>query len=72
MNKMCNLYNDRKEPVVLVIRNIDGQYQLKGLDNTQLAHIDRTTDNIDEFKSSFNLLSFEELGQLELTELIDF
>ncbi|HCA7530139.1 TPA: hypothetical protein K8105_000889, partial [Staphylococcus pseudintermedius] len=45
---------------------------IKGLDDTQLAHINRTTDNIDEFKSAFNLLSFEELGQLDLTELLDF
>ncbi|MCE5667562.1 hypothetical protein JL887_12610 [Staphylococcus pseudintermedius] len=72
MNEMCNLYNEQKEPVVLVIKNIDGQYQLKGLDNTQLAHIDRTTDDIDDFKSTFNLLSFEELGQLDLAELLDF
>ncbi|PCF44201.1 hypothetical protein [Staphylococcus delphini] len=72
MNEMCNLYNEQKEPVVLVIRNIEGQYQLKGLDNTQLAHIDETTSDIEAFKNTFNLLSFEELGQLELTELIDF
>ncbi|HGH5492519.1 TPA: hypothetical protein ACJI34_000282 [Staphylococcus pseudintermedius] len=53
-------------------RNIDGQYHVKGLDNTQLAHINRTTDDIEEFKSTFNLLSFEELGQIDLTELLDF
>ncbi|WP_242063099.1 hypothetical protein [Staphylococcus pseudintermedius] len=39
MNKMYNLYNSNKEPVVVVSRNIDGQYHIKGLDNTQLAHI---------------------------------
>ncbi|EGQ0389779.1 hypothetical protein [Staphylococcus pseudintermedius] len=72
MNKMYNLYNSNKEPVVVVSRNIDGQYYIKGLDDTQLAHINRTTDDIEEFKRTFNLLSFEELGQLELTELIDF
>ncbi|HEC2213467.1 TPA: hypothetical protein R1960_002641 [Staphylococcus delphini] len=72
MNKMDNLYNANKEPVVVVSRNIDGQYQVKGLADTQLAHINRTTDDIDEFKSTFNLLSFEELGQLDLTELLDF
>ncbi|HBB6316387.1 TPA: hypothetical protein R1956_002257 [Staphylococcus delphini] len=72
MNKMYNLYNANKEPVVVVSRNIDGQYQVKGLADTQLAHINRTTDDIDEFKSTFNLLSFEELGQLDLTELLDF
>ncbi|MDU9261699.1 hypothetical protein PQ710_08885 [Staphylococcus pseudintermedius] len=72
MNKMYNLYNSNKEPVVVVSRNIDGQYYIKGLDDTQLTHINRTTDDIEEFKRTFNLLSFEELGQLELTELIDF
>lgn len=72
MNKMYNLYNANKEPVVIVSRNIDGQYHVKGLDNTQLAHINRTTNDIEEFKSTFNLLSFEELGQLDLTELLDF
>ncbi|HAR6545273.1 TPA: hypothetical protein I1860_002309 [Staphylococcus pseudintermedius] len=72
MNKMYNLYNSNKEPVVVVGRNIDGQYNIKGLDNTQLAHINRTTDDIEEFKSTFNLLSFEELGQLDLAELLDF
>lgn len=72
MNKMYNLYNANKEPIVIVSRNIDGQYHVKGLDNTQLAHINRTTDNIEEFKSTFNLLSFEELGQIDLTELLDF
>ncbi|PCF80940.1 hypothetical protein B4W74_04565 [Staphylococcus intermedius] len=69
---MYNLYNASKEPVVIVSRNIDGQYHVKGLDNTQLAHINRTTDDIEEFKSTFNLLSYEELGQLDLSELIDF
>ncbi|MEJ7542639.1 hypothetical protein WL556_11920 [Staphylococcus intermedius] len=69
---MYNLYNSNKEPVVIVSRNIDGQYQVKGLDNTQLAHINRTTDDIEEFKSTFNLSRFEELGQLDLTELLDF
>ncbi|PCF70819.1 hypothetical protein B4W72_11785 [Staphylococcus delphini] len=69
---MYNLYNANKEPVVIVSRNIDGQYQVKGLDDTQLAHINRTTNDIEEFKSTFNLLSFEELGQLDLTELLDF
>ncbi|MDK4008727.1 hypothetical protein U0486_00735 [Staphylococcus pseudintermedius] len=53
-------------------RNIDGQYYIKGLDDTQLAHINRTVDDIDDFKSTFNLLSFEELGQLDLMELLDF
>lgn len=72
MNKMYNLYNANKEPIVIVSRNIDGQYHIKGLDNTQLAHINRTTDDIEEFKSTFNLLSFEELGQIDLTELLDF
>lgn len=72
MNKMYNLYNANKEPIVIVSRNIDGQYHVKGLDNTQLAHINRTTDDIEEFKSTFNLLSFEELGQLDLMELLDF
>ncbi|EJO7184684.1 hypothetical protein NRV49_002389 [Staphylococcus pseudintermedius] len=72
MNKMYNLYNSNKESVVVVSRNIDGQYNIKGLDNTQLAHINRTTDDIEEFKSTFNLLSFEELGQLDLAELLDF
>ncbi|EGQ2918779.1 hypothetical protein LNA65_001243 [Staphylococcus pseudintermedius] len=72
MNKMYNLYNANKEPVVVVSRNIDGQYHIKGLDNTQLAHINRTVDDIDDFKSTFNLLSFEELGQLDLMELLDF
>ncbi|EGQ3451927.1 hypothetical protein ACX812_001724 [Staphylococcus pseudintermedius] len=72
MNKMYNLYNANKEPIVIVSRNIDGQYHVKGLDNTQLAHINRTTDDIEEFKSTFNLLSFEELGQLDLAELLDF
>ncbi|MTV20898.1 hypothetical protein FMF07_09540 [Staphylococcus delphini] len=69
---MFNLYNANKEPVVVVSRNIDGQYQVKGLDNTQLAHINRTTEDIEEFKSTFNLSRFEELGQLDLTELLDF
>ncbi|QUM67868.1 hypothetical protein [Staphylococcus delphini] len=69
---MFNLYNEHKEPVVVVSRNIDGQYHIKGLDNTQLAHINRTVDDIDDFKSTFNLLSFEELGQLDLMELLDF
>ncbi|EGQ1623621.1 hypothetical protein G5I91_001101 [Staphylococcus pseudintermedius] len=72
MNKMYNLYNSNKESVVVVSRNIDGQYNIKGLDNTQLAHINRTVDDIEEFKSTFNLLSFEELGQLDLAELLDF
>lgn len=72
MNKMYNLYNERKEPVVVVSKSIDGQYYVKGLDNTQLAHINRAIDDIDEFKSTFNLLSFEELGQLDLAELLDF
>ncbi|HCT0340225.1 TPA: hypothetical protein LQO17_000554 [Staphylococcus pseudintermedius] len=72
MNKMYNLYNSNKESVVVVSRNIDGQYNIKGLDNTQLAHINRTVDDIDDFKSTFNLLSFEELGQLDLMELLDF
>ncbi|EJG1225623.1 hypothetical protein CXQ67_RS05980 [Staphylococcus pseudintermedius] len=72
MMMMYNLYNANKEPVVIVSRNIDGQYHVKGLDNTQLAHINRTTDDIEEFKSTFNLLSFEELGQIDLTELLDF
>ncbi|MFH0717359.1 hypothetical protein WMC59_11260 [Staphylococcus delphini] len=69
---MYNLYNSNKEPVVIVSRNIDGQYQVKGLDNTQLAHINRTTEDIEEFKSTFNLSRFEELGQLDLAELLDF
>ncbi|MBZ8174778.1 hypothetical protein [Staphylococcus delphini] len=69
---MYNLYNANKEPVVIVSRNIDGQYQVKGLDNTQLAHINRTTEDIEEFKSTFNLSRFEELGQLDLAELLDF
>ncbi|WP_353421845.1 hypothetical protein [Staphylococcus delphini] len=69
---MFNLYNANKEPVVVVSRNIDGQYHVKGLADTQLAHINRITDDIDEFKSTFNLLSLEELGQLDLTELLDF
>lgn len=72
MNKIYNLYNSNKESVVVVSRNIDGQYNIKGLDNTQLAHINRTVDDIEEFKSTFNLLSFEELGQLDLAELLDF
>ncbi|WP_353419245.1 hypothetical protein PYH66_13850 (plasmid) [Staphylococcus delphini] len=72
MNRMFNLYNERKEPVVVVSRKVDGQYHVKGLDNTQLAFVNRTTDDIDEFKSTFNLLSLEELGQLDLTELLDF
>ncbi|MEH7932104.1 hypothetical protein PGM89_09565 [Staphylococcus pseudintermedius] len=58
--------------MVVVSRNIDGQYHIKGLDNTQLAHINRTVDDVEEFKSTFNLLSFEELGQLDLAELLDF
>ncbi|ANQ82460.1 hypothetical protein Q9Z25_001749 [Staphylococcus pseudintermedius] len=68
---MFNLYNANKEPVVVVNRNIDGQYRVKGLADTQLAHINRTTDDIEEFKSTFNLSRFEELGQLDLTELLD-
>ncbi|MTV23791.1 hypothetical protein [Staphylococcus delphini] len=69
---MFNLYNANKEPVVVVSKNIDGQYQVKGLDNTQLAHINRTTEDIEDFKATFNLSRFEELGQLDLTELLDF
>lgn len=72
MNKMYNLYNANKEPVVIVSRNIDGQYHVKGLDDTQLAHINRTTNDIEDFKATFNLLSFEELVQLDLCELLDF
>ncbi|EOI7501770.1 hypothetical protein ACJVXY_03995 [Staphylococcus pseudintermedius] len=56
---------------MVVNRNIDGQYRVKGLADTQLAHINRTTDDIEEFKSTFNLSRFEELGQLDLTELLD-
>lgn len=69
---MYNLYNANKESVVIVSRNIDGQYHVKGLENTQLAFVNRTTDDIVEFKSTFNLSRFEELGQLDLAELLDF
>ncbi|WP_353422483.1 hypothetical protein PYH72_13705 (plasmid) [Staphylococcus delphini] len=57
---------------MVVNRNIDGHYHVKGLADTQLAHINRTTDDIEDFKATFNLLSFEELGQLDLSELLDF
>lgn len=72
MNKMYNLYNERKEPVVVVSRKIDGKYHVKGLDNTQLAFANRTIDDVEKFKNTFNLLSFEELGQMDLTEFLDF
>ncbi|UXR86195.1 hypothetical protein [Staphylococcus felis] len=69
---MFNLYDERRQAVVVVTRGINDIYIVKGLQGTQLEHISRETDDIDEFKATFNLFSYEELGQLSIDELIKF
>lgn len=70
MNTTFNLYNQRKDAVVVVIVGTDRKYRIKGIKGTQLEHINRTTDNVEKFKHKFNLSSYEELGQLTLDELL--
>ncbi|PNZ27695.1 hypothetical protein CD122_05995 [Staphylococcus rostri] len=70
MNKTFNLYNERKQAVVTVSVYTGQKYKIKGIDGTQLEHINLLTNNVEEFKRKFNLLSYEELGQLTIDELL--
>ncbi|MDM8326736.1 hypothetical protein QUH70_01065 [Staphylococcus felis] len=69
---MFYLYDERRQAVVVVTRGADNIYIVKGIQGTRLEYISRETDDIDEFKTTFNLFSYEELGQLSLDELIKF
>lgn len=69
---MFYLYDERRQAVVVVTRGADDTYIIKGLQGTRLEYISRETDDIDGFKTTFNLFSYEELGQLSLDELIKF
>ncbi|WP_349421240.1 hypothetical protein [Staphylococcus felis] len=69
---MFYLYDERRQAVVVVTRGVDDIYIVKGIQGTRLEYISREIDDIDEFKSTFNLFSYEELGQLSLDELINF
>ncbi|MFO3691796.1 hypothetical protein [Staphylococcus felis] len=69
---MFYLYDERRQAVVVVTRGVDDIYIVKGIQGMRLEYISRETDDIDEFKSTFNLFSYEELGQLSLDELIKF
>lgn len=71
--KMFNLYDDQKTPVVIVNRDINGTYTIKGMSGTQLQHVyrkGREFSELCEFKDIFNLRSEEELGQVTLDELL--
>lgn len=69
---MFYLYDECRQAVVVVTRGADDIYIIKGLQGTRLEYISREIDDIDEFKTTFNLFSYEELGQLSLDELIKF
>lgn len=69
---MFYLYDERRQAVVVVTRGADNIYIVKGIQGMRLEYISRETDDIDEFKTTFNLFSYEELGQLSLDELIKF
>lgn len=69
---MFYLYDERRQAVVVVTRGVDDICIVKGIQGTRLEYISRETDDIDEFKATFNLFSYEELGQLSLDELINF
>ncbi|MGM7689789.1 hypothetical protein ACS7WQ_06150 [Staphylococcus felis] len=69
---MFYLYDERRQAVVVVTRGADNIYIVKGVQGARLEYISRETDDIDEFKTTFNLFSYEELGQLSIDELIKF
>ncbi|MFO3691400.1 hypothetical protein DOS74_03170 [Staphylococcus felis] len=69
MNYLFNLFNDRKEPVVTVYKK-ESLYFVKGLNGTQLEYVNTKVDDIETFKLSFNLHHAEELGQVDLFELL--
>ena len=71
--KLFNLYNDKKEPVAVVAKNINGTYTLKGMANTQIDYLYKKEieySEIQALKQSFDLRSEEELGQVTLDELL--
>lgn len=72
MNKTFKLYNARKEPMVIINKKIDGSYRVLGLKGTQLSHVNLITNHLDKFKNDFKLMHYEELGQIDLKELLDF
>lgn len=72
MNKTFKLYNARKQPMVIVNKNSDGSYRVQGLKGTQLSHINLTTNHLADFKNDFELMHYEELGQIGLDELLNF
>lgn len=69
---MFYLYDERRQAVVVVTRGVDDICIVKGIQGMRLEYISREIDDIDEFKSTFNLFSYEELGQLSIDELIKF
>ncbi|MCQ9290673.1 hypothetical protein NQ016_03960 [Staphylococcus hyicus] len=69
MYQQFNLYNERKDPVVTVIKT-DNEYTIEGIKNTQLQHLRRITNDLHEFKQNFNLKHAEELDQMSLYELL--
>lgn len=58
---MFYLYDERRQAVVVVTRGADNIYIVKGIQGMRLEYISRETDDIDEFKTTFNLFSYEEL-----------
>ncbi|HAR6121594.1 TPA: hypothetical protein I1677_001263 [Staphylococcus pseudintermedius] len=68
---MFNLYNERKEALV-VVQKLDDHYKVKGLSGGQLDFVDEEVQDIEQFKNTFGLLSYEELGQIDMNELLNF
>ena len=71
--KMFNLYNDKKEPVAVVAKNINGTYTIKGMADTQINFLHKKEicyTEMQVLKQSFGLLAEEELGQVTLDELL--
>ncbi|MBI5975184.1 hypothetical protein [Staphylococcus canis] len=68
---MFNLYNERKEALV-VVQKLDDYYRVKGLSGGQLEFVDDEVEDIETFKNTFGLLSYEELGQIDMNELLTF
>lgn len=69
MNQKFNLYDERKDAVATVTM-IDNVYHIIGIKGTQLQHLDRTVEDLQEFKQNFNLKHAEELEQMSLEELL--
>lgn len=66
------LYDWHKKPVITVKPKFDGNMTLKGMIGTFMSHVDETLnkDEFEAFKSTHELRTEDELGQLTLDELL--